>query len=212
MAYRQAPSPSLVPDRKKVRNISKVFLDPADGWGEPFMECKRDDSSGDWQMLLVGDSHAMRQISHIIRMIGCRRATVLITGETGTGKELAAQALHLVGPRRSGPFVALNCSALPESLLEAELFGHVRGAFTGAVQARTGRFEQAHRGTLFLDESGNYLSICSPNCYVSCKSGSFSDWAVPRPFGWMSGLWPRQIATWPEKSSTALSAKICTIV
>ena len=108
----------------------------------------------DWERLLVGQSHAMRQIGHIIRMVGGRRATVLITGETGTGKEVAARALHLAGPRRRAPLVAINCSALPENLLEAELFGHVRGAFTGAHQSRTGRFEQAHGGTLFLDEIG----------------------------------------------------------
>ena len=97
----------------------------------------------------------MRQVSHVIRLVGARRSTVLITGETGTGKELAARALHLASPRRKGPWVAVNCSALPENLLEAELFGHVRGAFTGAAQARIGRFEQAHRGTLFLDEIGD---------------------------------------------------------
>lgn len=97
----------------------------------------------------------MRRVSHIIRMIGGRRSTVLITGETGTGKELAARALHLAGPRQRKPFVAVNCSALPDTLLEAELFGHVRGAFTGAVLSRAGRFEQAHGGTLFLDEIGD---------------------------------------------------------
>jgi DNA-binding NtrC family response regulator len=113
-----------------------------------------DTAKQDWERLLVGESHPMRQVGHIIRMVGARRATVLITGETGTGKEVAARALHLAGPRRRGPLVAVNCNALPESLLEAELFGHVRGAFTGAYQSRTGRFEQAHGGTLFLDEIG----------------------------------------------------------
>ncbi|MGO9260744.1 MAG: sigma-54 interaction domain-containing protein [Bryobacteraceae bacterium] len=113
-----------------------------------------DTAKQDWERLLVGESHPMRQVGHIIRMVGARRATVLITGETGTGKEVAARALHLAGPRRSGPLVAVNCNALPENLLEAELFGHVRGAFTGAHQSRTGRFEQAHGGTLFLDEIG----------------------------------------------------------
>jgi len=108
----------------------------------------------DWERMLVGGSREMRQLQHIIRMVAGRRATVLITGETGTGKELGARALHMAGSRRSGPMVAVNCSALPESLLESELFGHVRGAFTGAFQNRVGRFEQAQGGTLFLDEIG----------------------------------------------------------
>jgi DNA-binding NtrC family response regulator len=109
----------------------------------------------DWESLLVGSSHEMRRVFHIIRMVGRRRSTVLILGETGTGKELAARALHLAGPRRGHSLVAVNCSALPDTLLEAELFGHVRGAFTGALQTRIGRFEQAHGGTLFLDEIGD---------------------------------------------------------
>jgi DNA-binding NtrC family response regulator len=105
-----------------------------------------------WESTLVGNSREIRQIAHIIRLVGGRRATVLITGETGTGKEVAARALHQAGNRRSGPMVAVNCGALPESLLESELFGHVRGAFTGAWQNRVGRFEQASGGTIFLDE------------------------------------------------------------
>jgi DNA-binding NtrC family response regulator len=109
----------------------------------------------DWERLLVGESGEIRQIAHLIRMLGPRRATVLITGETGTGKEVAARALHLASPRRRAAFVAVNCAALPENLLESELFGHVRGAFTGAMQSRTGRFEQANGGTLFLDEVGD---------------------------------------------------------
>jgi DNA-binding NtrC family response regulator len=107
-----------------------------------------------WEHLLVGISPQIRQVCHMIRMVGARRATVLITGETGTGKEIAARALHQASPRRHGPWVAVNCSALPDNLLEAELFGHVRGAFTGAIQSRIGRFEQAQGGTLFFDEIG----------------------------------------------------------
>jgi DNA-binding NtrC family response regulator len=108
----------------------------------------------DWERILIGNSREMRQLHHIIRLVAGRRATVLITGETGTGKEVAARALHLAGTRRNGPMVAVNCSALPDTLLESELFGHVRGAFTGAFQHRVGRFEQAQGGTLFLDEIG----------------------------------------------------------
>ena len=108
----------------------------------------------DWERMLVGGGREMRQLQHIIRLVAGRRASVLITGETGTGKELGARSLHMAGNRRSGPMVAVNCSALPESLMESELFGHVRGAFTGAFQNRMGRFEQAQGGTLFLDEIG----------------------------------------------------------
>ena len=101
---------------------------------------------------LVGRSSAMRELCSLLATIAPTNSTVLVTGETGTGKELAARAIHQNSLRKQQRFVALNCSAVPETLLEAELFGHVRGAFTGAVAMRQGRFEQAHKGTLFLDE------------------------------------------------------------
>jgi transcriptional regulator with GAF, ATPase, and Fis domain len=97
----------------------------------------------------------MEAVAETIRLVGKRRCTVLISGETGTGKEMAARALHAASQRGNQPMVAVNCSALPENLLEAELFGHTKGAFTGAVSARVGRFEQAHKGTIFLDEIGD---------------------------------------------------------
>ena len=103
---------------------------------------------------LVGRSRVMRELFQLLETVAATSSTVLITGETGTGKELAARAIHHNSPRRANRFVAINCSAIPETLLEAELFGHVRGAFTGAVGARQGRLEQAHKGTLFLDEVG----------------------------------------------------------
>jgi DNA-binding NtrC family response regulator len=103
---------------------------------------------------LVGSSRVMRDLFHLLEIVAATSSTVLITGETGTGKELVAKAIHHNSGRRSYRFVAINCSAIPETLLEAELFGHVRGAFTGAVASRQGRLEQAHKGTLFLDEVG----------------------------------------------------------
>ena len=103
---------------------------------------------------LVGNSRVMRDLFQLLETVAAPASTVLITGETGTGKELAARAIHHNSARRTNRFVALNCSAIPETLLEAELFGHARGAFTGAVGTRQGRLEQAHKGTLFLDEVG----------------------------------------------------------
>ena len=103
---------------------------------------------------MVGDSSALKRVMEQVRMVAPTDSTVLIEGETGTGKELIARAVHRISSRRQGPFVTLNCAAIPASLLESELFGHERGAFTGAVTPRMGRFEMAHGGTLFLDEIG----------------------------------------------------------
>jgi transcriptional regulator with GAF, ATPase, and Fis domain len=103
---------------------------------------------------LVGRSSCMAALGEMVRLVAPRSTSVLIEGETGTGKEVVAKAIHRLSLRSAKPFAVLNCAAIPEALLEAELFGHTRGAFTGAVQARTGRIEAAHGGTLFLDEIG----------------------------------------------------------
>jgi DNA-binding NtrC family response regulator len=103
---------------------------------------------------IIGRSPAMRILFGLLETVSSSASTILVTGETGSGKEIVARAIHHNSPRRAQRFVALNCGAIPETLLEAELFGHVRGAFTGAIGTRQGRLEQAHKGTLFLDEVG----------------------------------------------------------
>jgi formate hydrogenlyase transcriptional activator len=104
---------------------------------------------------IVGNSAALRSVLGMVRIVAPTDATVLINGETGTGKELIAEAIHKCGARSKGPFVKVNCAAIPAGLLESELFGHERGAFTGAVARSIGRFERANHGTLFLDEIGD---------------------------------------------------------
>ncbi len=104
---------------------------------------------------IVGDAPSLRQVSVALQRAAGSDATVLLEGESGTGKELFARALHALSPRRDAPFVAINCAAIPENLLETELFGHEKGAFTGAVARKPGKFELAHRGTIFLDEIGD---------------------------------------------------------
>jgi transcriptional regulator with GAF, ATPase, and Fis domain len=103
---------------------------------------------------IVGQSRAIGEVIERIELVAATRSTVLITGETGTGKELVARAIHQCSGRRDQPFIKVNCAAIPESLLESELFGHVRGAFTGATGTRRGKFSLAHGGSIFLDEIG----------------------------------------------------------
>lgn len=104
---------------------------------------------------ILGPSRATQFLRELIQTLSTSSSTALVTGESGTGKELVAQALHAQGPRSAGPFVPINCGAIPRDLIESELFGHRKGAFTGAVADRLGRFELAHGGTLFLDEIGD---------------------------------------------------------
>src|SRR2546425_3504662 len=111
---------------------------------------------------IVGGSAAMREVYRRTRLVAPTRASVLLIGETGTGKEMIARAIHRLSPRSDGPYVRVNCGALAESLLESELFGHIKGAFTGAIDNKTGRFEAAHTGTIFLDE----ISTISPKLQV----------------------------------------------
>ncbi len=115
---------------------------------------KPDEESSEPLPDMVGVSQGMQDVYRLVRLVAHRNTTVLVTGDTGTGKELVARAIHLVGPRARQPFITVNCAAIPEPLLESELFGYTRGAFTGAFQSRVGRVQSAHGGTLFLDEVG----------------------------------------------------------
>lgn len=132
--------------RDDIERVIKRMLSAA---GQP-----TDDSAAS-QDTLVGSSQAMRVVQKTIGMLADSDATVLITGETGTGKELVARAIHEFGQRQAGPFIAINCASIPSELIESELFGHVRGAFTGAAADRSGAFRQANGGTLLLDEIGD---------------------------------------------------------
>jgi two-component system response regulator HydG len=122
---------------------------------------------------IVGNAPALRRVLEIARQAAPSSATVLLMGESGTGKELFARAIHQISPRASGPFVAVNCGALPESVIEAELFGAEKGAFTGATATRDGRFMRAHQGTLFLDEVGELTPRVQVKLLRVLQSGEF---------------------------------------
>jgi PAS domain S-box-containing protein len=122
---------------------------------------------------IVGESAALKRVERLIEVVAPTDATVLIMGETGTGKELVARAIHSMSPRRNLPFVTLNCAAIPTGLLESELFGYERGAFTGALQQKIGRFEMANRGTLFLDEVGDIPLETQPKLLRALQEKSF---------------------------------------
>jgi len=130
-----------------LNQISKIIIA-----AEKKMEA---DAAAPWRRFLIGQSRSMLQICEIIQLVASKRCTILISGETGTGKEVIAKAIHGASNRASQPMVSVNCTALPANLIETELFGHAKGAFTGAHTSRLGRFEQANRGSIFLDEIGD---------------------------------------------------------
>src|SRR5207302_6893837 len=127
----------------------------------------------DYELGIVGRSQPMQQVFKLIGQLAASDATALITGESGTGKELVARAIYHHSNRSQQPFLAVNCAAIPEQLLESELFGHERGAFTGATMQRIGKFEQCHRGTLFLDEIGDMTPATQTKILRVLQSGTF---------------------------------------
>src|SRR5256884_1548409 len=155
--------------------------------------------------LLYGSSRAMDRLRGLLDRASQSASNVLILGESGSGKELAARSIHRGSARRDLPFLALNCAALPDELLESELFGHERGAFTGATARRHGLLELAHMGTLFLDEVGEMSvamrpSSCAPS--IAARSG---DWAATAPCTSTCASSPRRTATWPRPCPTTSS-------
>ncbi|HXP75546.1 MAG TPA: nitrogen regulation protein NR(I) [Stellaceae bacterium] len=148
-AFEYLPKPFDL--RELVRTVQRALAEPAPKNGAAPVEGESDEGS----LPLIGRSPAMQDIYRVLARLMGTDLTVMISGESGTGKELVARALHDYGKRRNGPFVAINMAAIPRELIESELFGHERGAFTGATQRNAGRFEQAQGGTLFLDEIGD---------------------------------------------------------
>src|SRR5262249_12683849 len=123
---------------------------------------------------MIGNSSVMQRLFADIEKVAPTKVSVLITGESGTGKELISRAIHRLSPRTSGPFVKVNCAAIPRELIESELFGHERGAFTGAQAKKRGFFEQAHGGTLFLDEIGDMDLVAQAKVLRALQAGEIS--------------------------------------
>ena len=149
---------------------------------------------------MVGASPALLAVLAEVEKVAPTDSTVLISGETGTGKELIARAVHSQSRRRDRPLVKVNCSAISAGLVESELFGHVKGAFTGALERRIGRFELADRRTIFLDEVGELSLETQVSCSASCRSRSSSRWAAIRRSAWTSGSSPPRTGGCPTPS------------
>jgi formate hydrogenlyase transcriptional activator len=143
-------------ERERLENVEDEYVEVKDDFEE-----------------IVGTSAALRRVQQQVEVVAPTDANVLILGETGTGKELVARAIHRLSPRKSRPFVTLNCAAIPTGLLESELFGYERGAFTGALSQKIGRFEMAHWGTLFLDEVGDIPLDLQPKLLRALQEKSF---------------------------------------
>lgn len=142
-------------DLDLVKKIIQNALDGVEPGQKKSSKVKKKVKSGETARAFIAESPAMKEILEMVQQVADSRATVLVTGESGTGKEVVARLIHTYSDRKENPFVAISCAALPETLLESELFGHEKGAFTGADQAKAGRFELADSGTFFLDEVGD---------------------------------------------------------
>jgi formate hydrogenlyase transcriptional activator len=159
---------------------------------------------------IVGTAPRLQAVLARVTKVARTDSTVLITGETGTGKELIARAIHKRSDRANRPFVSVNCAAIPRDLIASELLGHEKGAFTGALQRRVGRFELAEGGTLFLDEIGELPAETRSLSCASCRKKNFSAWGATRRFAPMYGSSPPRTGICPRPSKPAYSAATCT--
>ena len=160
---------------------------------------------------LVGQSAPLEKIRQVIQAAAVSEATVLVQGESGTGKEIIATAVHTASRRAHGPLVKLNCAAVPETLLESELFGHEKGAFTGADRRRLGRFEQAEGGRSFSTRCARCIRGCRRSCCARSRSGRSSGWGGRGRWRWTCGSLRRRTGTWRRRSRTGRCARTCTI-
>ncbi|NKB71884.1 MAG: response regulator [Candidatus Latescibacteria bacterium] len=185
-----------IAQRQKLKGrLSQISAAEADRWGLEE---------------LIGDSPTMQQIFKDIRLLRENDTTVLVTGESGTGKELIARALHYGSPRRDGPFVPVNCSALPRELAESLLFGHLKGSFTGADSDRAVILRMPTKARFSWTKWVSCRWSCNPNCCVCSKTARCSGWAPPNNSGWMCAWWRRPMSIWLPASTRGPSVLICT--
>ena len=157
---------------------------------------------------IVGDSPKMIDLRKFIETVAPTDSTVLILGESGTGKELVAGSIHHLSARAEKNYIRLNCAAIPENLLESELFGHEKGAFTGALRTKTGRVEEADGGTIFLDEIGDMSRPLQPSYFVFLKTARSREWAAMKKSASTSELLLRPIATLSRPSRKTIFVRI----
>ena len=158
---------------------------------------------------VIGADFGLKQVMHKARQVAALDSPVLLMGETGTGKDVIANTIHFSSERSDGPFVTVNCGAIADSLIDSELFGHEKGAFTGALSPKRGRFERADKGTIFLDEIGELPPRHRCGSCASCKTNKSNGWAGPKRFFWIYALSPPPIETWKRWSKASCFVRIC---
>ena len=171
---------------------------------------RRESSHREPEQPIVGESDSLKYVMSCVERVADTDATVLLSGETGTGKELVARALHQRSRRRNQPFVIVNCAAMPATLIESELFGRERGAFTDATVTQAGRFEVAHRGTLFLDEIGELPHRITIQAAARCSRAARSSVSAARARStWTFASSPPRTGTCRKRCARAASARTC---